>query len=550
MPMPATTKADLWRALEAHRAQIAARHPRELVEDDPGRFERYALEAAGLLLDTSKQLVTDETLDLLVRLARASGLESRRDLLFEGGIVNETEGRAALHTALRNRSGRPVLVDGRDVMPDVEAVLEKMRTFSVSVRDGIWRGFTGERIRDVVNIGIGGSDLGPAMAAAALDARRGSDLRAHYVSNLDAVQIERVLRDLDPERTLFLVASKTFSTQETLANARTARRWLLDTFEDEAAVARHFVAVSTNRERVVEFGIDPENMFEFWDWVGGRYSLWSAIGLSLAVVYGMGAFDALLEGAHAMDEHFRTAPLASNLPVRLGMLGVWNTNFLGVATHAVLPYDEALRLLPAHLQQLEMESNGKRVTRTGDAIDVATCPVVWGGPGSNGQHAFYQLLHQGTALVSVDLILAVRSQARWADHQDAVLANALAQGEALMRGRTLEEARAELIEEGLSPAEAGRLAPHKVVPGGRPTTTIVYDELSPRILGALVALYEHKVFVESVIWGDNPFDQWGVELGKLLAGRILGEIRGGEPADHDPATAALIERVRRIRAGD
>ena len=548
--MAANPKVEAWRALEVHRDEIVARHPRELVESDPGRFERFGLEVADLFVDTSKQHVTDETLDLLVGLAEASDLAARRDLLFAGGIVNETEGRPALHTALRNRSGRPVIVEGQDVMPDVEAVLAKMRSFALAVRDGAWKGHTGERIRDVVNIGIGGSDLGPAMIAAALDARRAPHLRAHYVSNLDAVQIESVLRDLDPERTLFIVASKTFSTQETLANARTARRWLLDALEDEAAVARHFVAVSTHRERVVEFGIDPENMFVFWDWVGGRYSLWSAIGLSFAVVLGMETFDALLAGAHDMDEHFRTAPLAGNLPVRLGLLGVWNTNFLGVATHAVLPYDDGLRLLPAHLQQLEMESNGKRVTRTGETIEVGTCPIVWGGPGSNGQHAFYQLLHQGTALVSVDLIVAVRSQARWADHQDAVLANALAQGEALMRGRSLEEARAELIAEGRSPAEADGLAPHKVMPGGRPTTTILYPKLSPRILGALVALYEHKVFVESVIWDDNPFDQWGVELGKQLAGRILDEIEVGEAEAHDPATAALVARVLRMRAGD
>jgi glucose-6-phosphate isomerase len=465
--------------------------------------------------------------------------------MFEGEIVNETEGRPALHTALRNRSDRPVLVGGRDIMPDVRAVLAKMRIFSDSVRSGAWKGFTGKAIRAVVNIGIGGSDLGPKMAAAALDAWRSPGLEGHFVSNLDVVQLEAILADLDPETTLFLVASKTFGTQETLANARSARAWLVDALGDEAAVARHFVAMSTATERVKAFGIDPENMFVFWDWVGGRYSVWSAIGLSLAVLLGMDAFEEMLAGAHEMDEHFRTAPPERNVPVLMGLLGIWYDNFFGAGSHVVLPYDYALRLLPAHLQQLEMESNGKCVDREGVPIDGETCPILWGGPGNNGQHAFYQLLHQGTRLVPADFLVAVESQARSPAHQKAVLANALAQSEALMRGRSEDGARAELEAGGLPDREVERLVAHKVMPGNRPSTTILYERLTPRLLGALVALYEHKVFVQATIWGDNPFDQWGVELGKQLAGRILAELEDGNtPLEHDASTNALIRRVR------
>ena len=533
-----------WDALERHREALGDVRLEELFGRDTGRMRGFVRQACGLHVDFSKHLVDERALDLLVALAEERELQGWRKALFDGAPVNGTEGRAALHTALRNRSERPVRVQGHDVMPEVRAVLTAMRAFVDDVRRGTWRGFTGEPIRDVVNIGIGGSDLGPAMAAAALEAYGSESLRCHHVSNLDGAQLALVLQHLDPRTTLFVVASKTFSTQETLTNARSARAWVVEALGDEAAVARHFVAVSTHAERVRAFGIDTRNMFGFWDWVGGRYSLWSAVGLSVALLTGMDVFERLLDGAYAMDEHFRSAPLRDNLPVILGLLGLWYTDFFGASTHAVLPYDWALRLLPAHLQQLEMESNGKRVTRDGAPIPVATCPIVWGGPGNNGQHAFYQLLHQGTRLVPADFLVARESQFPLPGHQPAVLANALAQTEALMRGRTEHEAYEELREQGISDEEARRLAPHKAMPGNRPTTMILYERLTPEILGALVALYEHKVFVQSVIWRDNAFDQWGVELGKKLAGRILEELRGGARQPHDPSTEAAIGWAR------
>ncbi|NIR31808.1 MAG: glucose-6-phosphate isomerase [Gammaproteobacteria bacterium] len=537
-----------WAVLESHHREIRDRHLRELFAQDPSRFPRLTLEACGLFLDYSKNRITDETLERLLDLAREVDLEAWTGRLFAGEAVNSTEGRAALHMALRYRGEGPFPSAERDVMPGVRDVLARMHAFAAAVRGGTWRGYTGRPIRHVVNIGIGGSDLGPAMVTRALSAYAHKGLSAHFVSNLDATQLAEVLRACRPEETLFIVASKTFSTQETLTNARSARAWLMDHAGDDSAVAKHFVAVSTQRDRVAAFGIDPANMFEFWDWVGGRYSLWSAIGLSIATSIGMERFEELLAGAHAMDEHFRTAPLHRNMPVLLGLLGVWYRNFFHAPTHAVLAYDYALRDLAAHLQQLEMESNGKRVTREGMVVDYATCPILWGGLGNNGQHAFYQLLHQGTALVPSDFIVPARTRHALPEHEEAMLSNALAQTEALMHGRTAEEARAALRAKGSGGAVLEAQLAHRVLPGNQPTNTIVYERLTPQVLGALIALYEHKVFVQSVCWGVNAFDQWGVELGKELARSILPELTAeGEVIAHDASTNGLINRIKRMR---
>ncbi len=544
MPVELARRESVWQALVGHQKDLEATDLVEMFGQDPERASRLTYEACDLVVDLSRNRLVARTIDLLVRLAETSRFEERRDAMFAGEIVNGSERRPALHTALRNRSDRPVLVDGKDVMPEVRAVLERMGRLADAVRDGSWRGFTGRRIHDVVNIGIGGSDLGPHMAAVALDGWRAPELAGHYVSNLDSAHLEGVLRGLDPETTLFVVASKSFSTEETITNATSARTWLVDALGNEAAVARHFVAVSTNLDRVRRFGIDPEHAYGFWDWVGGRYSLWSAIGLSVMLLVGKETFGALLEGAHAMDEHFRTAPLDQNLPVLLGMLSVWYVNFLEKDTHAVLPYDWALRLLPDHLQQLEMESTGKRVRQDGTLAPDETCPVVWGGPGDNGQHAYYQRLHQGTSWVPIDLVVSAESQAPLPGHQDGVLANAFAQAEALMRGRSEADARRALESDGVPADEARRLAPHKAMPGNRPSTTILYRRLTPHVLGALVALYEHKVFTMGTVWQVNPFDQWGVELGKRLARGIREDLaRGVVPEGRDPATRAMVARV-------
>jgi glucose-6-phosphate isomerase len=453
-----------------------------------------------------------------------------------------------LHTALRNRSGAPVTVDGTDVMPAVRAVLERVRTFSAAVRSGAWKGYSGACITDVVNIGIGGSDLGPLMVCEALAPYRHPELRLHFVSNVDGTHIAETLRRLRPETTLFIVASKSFTTQETLANATTARRWFLELVADEAAIARHFVAVSTNGPEVAAFGIDTANMFEFWDWVGGRFSLWSAIGLPIAVAVGMERFEELLAGAHAMDRHFREAPLAANMPVILGLLGLWNVNFLGATSQIVAPYDQYLHRLPAYLQQLEMESNGKSVTADGQPVGWATGPVVWGEPGTNGQHAFFQLLHQGTQPIPADFIVPVESHNPVGDHHRLLLANCLAQTEALMRGKTPAEARAELSAQGLSGEALEALLPHKVFPGNRPSNTLLLPKITPLTLGALIALYEHKVFVQGVVWGINSFDQWGVELGKQLAKTIHAELGVPGPArGHDASTNGLINHIKQQR---
>jgi glucose-6-phosphate isomerase len=519
-----------------------------LFEHSPSRAAHMTLRLGDLIVDYSKNHVEPETLRLLRELARATGVEAWRDRMFAGEPINTTEGRAVLHVALRNRSGRPMLMDGRDVMPDIVVALDHMRRFSEDVREGAWTGWTGRRITDVVNIGIGGSDLGPAMATAALAPYAREGPRVHFVSNVDAFHIGETLRTLDPASTLFVIASKTFTTQETMANARTAREWFLASAPDETHIARHFVAVSTNEAEVRRFGIALANMFVFWEWVGGRYSLWSSIGLPVAIAVGFDQFEELLEGAFEMDQHFRTAPIDRNIPITLGLLGVWYTSVLGVDSHAVLPYEQALHRLPAYLQQLDMESNGKRVDRHGRPVPVSTGPIVWGEPGTNGQHAFFQLLHQGTRLVTCDFLVGLESHHALGDHQRLLVANCFAQSEALMRGKPEEEVRAELAAQGLSGDALERLVPHKVFPGNRPSTTIVYRRLDPHTLGMLLAMYEHKVFTMGAVWNVNSFDQWGVELGKQLAKRIEPELVSGLPAtSHDASTNALINLARQGR---
>ena len=534
--------------LAAHREALADINLRKLLEDDPTRFERFSIEVGDLLLDYSKNLITAETMALLLQLAMKAGVRRAIDSMFAGEKINATEGRAVLHVALRNRSNRPIQVDGEDVMPRVNAVLAKMRRFSDAVGDGTWRGHTGQRITDVVNIGIGGSDLGPLMVAEALKPYWRPGLSVRFVSNVDGTHLAETVAELNPEKTLFLIASKTFTTQETLTNARSAREWLVSKLGDEAAVARHFAAVSTNASAVTEFGIDPENMFEFWDWVGGRYSTWSAIGLPLACVLGMDRFEQFLAGGHRIDEHFRTSPFERNIPVILAVLGVWYGEFWNAHAHAVLPYDQSLHRFAAHLQQLDMESNGKGVDTQGRRVAHATGPIVFGEPGTNGQHAFYQLIHQGTRMIPADFIAPAISHHRLGDHHRILLANFFAQTEALMRGKTLEEARAELESSGLPLSEIDRLAPHKVFAGNRPTNSILLRQLTPETLGQLLAIYEHKVFVQGVIWNVNSFDQWGVELGKQLAKKILPELEDdAEVASHDASTNGLIGRYKAWR---
>ncbi|WP_046865571.1 glucose-6-phosphate isomerase [Microvirga massiliensis] len=545
--MTSISASSAWRALQVHAEELRGRPLRELFSSDPERFQRFSLRLDDLLLDYSKNRITEQTMKLLLDLARLADVEGWRERMFAGEKINFTENRAVLHVALRNRSGRPVLVDGIDVMPGVAAVLDKMHLFSERVRSGAWRGATGETISDVVNLGIGGSDLGPLMVCEALKPYQRADLRPHFVSNVDGAHLTDTLAPLDPRRTLFVVASKTFTTQETMTNAASARRWLTDALGEDA-VSKHFVAVSTNLAEVTRFGIDRNNMFEFWDWVGGRYSLWSAIGLPIVLAIGFDRFLELLEGAYEMDEHFRTAALEHNLPVTLALLGIWYRNFLGASSIAILPYDQHLHRFPAYLQQADMESNGKFIHRDGSRVDHATGPIVWGEPGTNGQHAFYQLIHQGTDLIPADFIAAAQSQTPLGGHHHKLLANFLAQTEALAFGKTKDEARAELEEQGLSGAALMRLLPHKVFEGNRPTTSILYRQLTPRRLGSLIALYEHKIFVQGIIWGVNSFDQWGVELGKQLASRILPELVGEAPATaHDSSTNGLIEHVQRLR---
>jgi len=540
---PHLTALPAWKALEAHGGQMRDQHLRSLFAGDPSRGERFALEAAGLYLDYSKNHVTDETVRLLVGLADACGLRGRIEAMFRGDRINTTEDRAVLHVALRAPRGEKILVEGDNVVPHVHDVLDRMAAFADQVRDGIWRGHTGGRVRTVINIGIGGSDLGPAMAYEALKHYSSRDLSFRFVSNVDGTDFVEATRDLDPAETLFIISSKTFTTLETMANAQAARRWVLAAFDDERSIGRHFVAVSTNADGVAEFGIDPDRMFGFWDWVGGRYSMESAIGLSTMIAVGPGHFRDMLGGFRAMDEHFRSAPFERNLPVLMGLLAVWYTNFFDVSTIAVLPYDQYLKRFPAYLQQLTMESNGKQVTRDGMRVDYQTGPVYWGEPGTNGQHSFYQLIHQGTRMIPCDVIGFGQPLNPLDDHHDLLMANVFAQTKALAFGKTSEEVRAEGTSE--------RLVSHRTFEGNRPTNTILAERLTPETLGALIALYEHSVFTQGTIWQIDSFDQWGVELGKVMAKRIAPELKGhGEPVlAHDSSTNTLIRRYRRIKAG-
>lgn len=545
--MSSITKSSAWQALEHHHQEITGDHMRDLFARDLRRAERFSLRLGDMLLDYSKNRVVPKTMDLLVALAREANLEGWRQRMFSGETINTTEGRSVLHVALRNAPDQPIYVDGKDVMPDVVRVLDQMAAFTEAVRGGEWQGATGKRISDVVNIGIGGSDLGPVMVTEALKPYKHPDIEVHFVSNVDGTHIVETLKSLNPETTLFIVASKTFTTQETLTNAGTARTWLTDQL-GEAAVAKHFVALSTNTEKVTAFGIDPANMFAFWDWVGGRYSLWSAIGLPIAVAIGMDRFRELLAGGRAMDDHFRSAPLGANMPVILALIGIWNTNFLGAETYAVLPYDQYLHRLPAYLQQADMESNGKYVRRDGQRVACNTGPVLFGEPGTNGQHSFYQLVHQSTRLVPCDFIAPAQSRNPIGNHHPILLSNFFAQPEALMKGKTEAEVRTELEAQGLQGQALDDLAPHKVFDGNRPTNSILVRKFDPHTLGMLIALYEHKIFTQGVIWDINSFDQWGVELGKQLANKILPELQGDDRiASHDSSTNALINAYKELR---
>jgi glucose-6-phosphate isomerase len=533
------TQRPAWKALQEHYERIRNLHLREMFRDNPGRGERLAVEAAGLYLDYSKHRVTDETMRLLFALADECGLRARIDAMFAGEKINLTEKRAVLHVALRAPRGESIKVDGEDVVPAVHEVLDRMADFSRRIREGSWQGHTGKRVRNVINIGIGGSDLGPVMAYEALRYYSDRNLTVRFVSNVDGTDFAEATRDLDPAETLFIISSKTFTTLETMTNARTAREWSLAGLRDQNAIAKHFVAVSTNAAEVAKFGIDTRNMFGFWDWVGGRYSMDSAIGLSTMVAIGPENFRAMLSGFHAIDEHFRTAPLELNLPVIMGLLSVWYNDFFGAQTVGVFPYEQYLKRFPAYLQQLTMESNGKHVALDGWQVDYQTGPIFWGEPGTNGQHSFYQLIHQGTKLIPCDFIAFCRTLNPLGRHHDLLIANVFAQAEALAFGKTLEQVKAE--------GTPDWLAPHRVCEGNRPSTVILADRLTPETLGKLVALYEHSVFTQGTIWNIDSFDQWGVELGKVLAQKIIPELEGGAPLKHDSSTNRLIERYRSRR---
>jgi len=546
--MSALTESPAWRALEAHHQEVAGLHMRDLFAHDPKRFEKFSLRFEDILFDFSKNRITEGTVSLLLDLARQAGLADKIGAMFSGEKINVTEGRAVLHVALRNRSNRPVLVDGQDVMPEVNRVLEKMRVLSEAVRSGEWKGYTGRPITDVVNIGIGGSDLGPQMVTAALKPYAQPGLNAHFVSNVDGTHMAETLKPLSRESTLFIIASKTFTTLETMTNANTAREWFLAEAKDETGVAKHFVAVSTNEAEVSKFGIHPDNMFGFWDWVGGRYSLWSAIGLPIILSIGMDRFEELLSGAHKVDEYFRTAPYEENIPVIMGLLGIWYNNFFGAQTNAILPYDQYMYRFSAYFQQGDMESNGKSVTKKGEWVDYSTGPIIWGEPGTNGQHAFYQLIHQGTKLIPCDFLAPAKSHNPIGQHHKLLIANFLAQTEALMKGKTEEEVRAELADSGLSADQLDKLVPAKMFEGNRPSNSFLFKELTPETLGSLIALFEHKIFTQGAIWEINSFDQWGVELGKQLAKVIVPELEGDESiSSHDSSTNGLINYFKSIR---
>ncbi len=547
--MSTLVNSPAYQALAQHHAETRHVHMRDLFGKDPQRFAKFSLRYDDLLFDFSKHRISAETLRLLAKIAEQTKITEFIQRMFSGDKINFTENRAVLHVALRNRNNRPILVDGQNVMPAVNAVLAKMRAFVGSIHSGQWRGFTGKPIRSIVNIGIGGSDLGPVMVTEALKPYWEAGISAHFVSNVDGTDISEKLRKLDPETALFLVASKTFKTQETMTNAATARAWLIEKLGSAAAVRNHFVALSTNTKAVTEFGIDPANMFEFWEWVGGRYSLWSAIGLSIACTIGMDNFEDLLKGAFDIDEHFQREPFTKNIPVIMALLGFWYANFFGTKSHAILPYDQYLHRFAAYLQQADMESNGKSVDREGKRIaDYTTGPILWGEPGTNGQHAFYQLIHQGTEIIPADFLLPIHSQNPVGPHHTMLASNCFAQTEALMRGKTLSEAEQELRSAGVPDERISVIAPHKVFEGNRPTSTFLFDKLTPRTLGRLVALYEHKIFVQGLLWNINSYDQWGVELGKQLANKILPELGVSQSVvTHDSSTNALIDAFNQGR---
>ncbi|MDX1914437.1 MAG: glucose-6-phosphate isomerase [Methylophilus sp.] len=547
--MATLTQYPSWQILCQHQKQLEPVHMRDMFKENPKRFEQFSLILDDLLLDYSKHRLTKETLDLLFQIAREAKIENWRDRMFSGEKINITEDRAVLHTALRNRSNSPVYVNGKDVMPDVNAVLAQMREFTTKVRDGSWTGYTGKHITDIVNIGIGGSDLGPVMVCDALKPYASPKLSVHFVSNIDGAHLARALEKCDAETTLFIIASKTFTTQETMTNAHSARAWFLSLAEDHAHIAKHFVALSTNSKAVQEFGIDPANMFAFWDWVGGRYSLWSAIGLSIALYVGMDNFEDLLAGGYAMDNHFKTAPLDQNMPVIMALIGIWYNNFFHVDTHAILPYDQGMSRFAAYLQQADMESNGKFICRDGTRVQYKTGPVIWGEAGTNGQHAFYQLIHQGTQIVPADFLMPIHSHYAIGSpkdqHHKILMANFLAQTQALMLGKTKDQARAELEKQGLSGEALEQLLPHKMFEGNRPTTSIMFNKLTPHTLGKLIALYEHKIFVQGIIWDINSYDQWGVEYGKQIAQQILPQLTSDEVvSNYDSSTNGLINYAK------
>jgi glucose-6-phosphate isomerase len=547
--MAALTSLPVWQKLCQHQQAIASTHMRDLFAFDKNRFDKFSFQFADILFDFSKHQINDETLPMLMQLAREANIEGWRERMFTGEKINITENRAVLHTALRNRSNTTVMVDGKDVMPDVNAVLAQMRQFSDKVRNGSWLGYSGKRITDIVNIGIGGSDLGPVMVCDALKPYSSSALQVHFVSNIDGAHLMRALEKCNPETTLFIIASKTFTTQETMTNGISARTWFLAAAKENAHVAKHFVALSTNAKAVQEFGIDTANMFQFWDWVGGRYSLWSAIGLSIALYVGMDNFEELLTGAHEMDNHFRHAPLEQNMPVIMALIGIWYNNFFHVDTNAILPYDQGMARFPAYLQQADMESNGKFICRDGKRIHYKTGPVIWGEAGTNGQHAFYQLIHQGTQIVPCDFLMPVHSHYAIGKngyaHHKILLANFLAQTQSLMLGKTPEQARAELEKQGMSGDALEKLLPHKVFEGNRPSTSILFDKLTPNTLGKLIALYEHKIFVQGIIWDINSYDQWGVEYGKQIAQEILPLLTNDEViTSFDSSTNGLINYTK------
>lgn len=544
------TQSPTWSKLSEHHQEMVPVLMRDLFAQDASRFEKYSLQVDDLLLDYSKNRITDKSLGLLFQLARDCSVETWRERMFTGQKINFTEDRAVLHTALRNRSNQPILVDGKDVMPEVNRVLKQMREFCRLIHSGEWKGYTGKKIANIVNIGIGGSDLGPVMACTALKPYAVEGINVHFVSNIDGAHLAQTLEKCSAEDTLFIVASKTFTTQETMTNARSARTWFLNEAKDNAHIAKHFVALSTNAKAVAEFGIDTKNMFEFWDWVGGRYSLWSAIGLSIALYIGMDNFESMLEGGHEMDNHFRSAPLEQNMPVIMALLGIWYNNFFHAQTLAILPYDQGLSRFPAYLQQADMESNGKFIDRNGERTKFSTGPIVWGEAGTNGQHAFYQLIHQGNKPIPCDFMIPLHSQyavgENGDEHHRILLSNIFAQTKALMQGKTIEEVANEMEGQNLSKETLETIMPHRVFAGNRPTNTILFDKLTPKMLGKLIALYEHKIFVQGIIWNINSFDQWGVEFGKQIAQKILPQLTSNAATtEHDASTNGLINHYKK-----